>query len=155
MTNHADKSQNTQAQDAAASPSRRQLLRFGVAAAPLVLTVRAAHATQVVNSVSNCFVPVPQIVDGAGNPKYLPGQVRKNPSFNVKANGGPYNPPSPPPGGATNGYYGQQVLQMANNGGRPANQSAHLNYIARFSSPGKGQSCVTSINFDQSQRFGI
>ncbi|QCI79285.1 hypothetical protein E6W36_06095 [Hankyongella ginsenosidimutans] len=97
MTDHADKSQNTQAQDAAASPSRRQLLRFGVAAAPLVLTVRAAHATQVVNSVSNCFVPVPQIVDGAGNPKYLPGQVRKNPSFNVKANGGPYNPPSPLP----------------------------------------------------------
>ncbi len=155
MTDHADKAHTEPTQAMTAAPSRRQLLRFGIAAAPVVLTVRAAHATQVVNSVSNCFIPVPQIVDGAGNPKYLPGQVRKNPSFNTKANGGPYNPPSPPPGGATNGYYGQQVMKMADNGGRPANQSAHLNYIARFSSTGQGQSCVTSINFDRSQRFGI
>lgn len=128
--------------------SRRRFLRFSAVAVPAVVTLRSAHAQAVVNSVSNCTIPVTQVVDGQGNPI---GSTQ----YNTKTNGGPFNPPPVPSGGTVSGYWGRDVVALIQNGGRTNQQTAHLNYIVRYAAnqPGQGMSCVLSLGINTSQTF--
>lgn len=121
------------AEDGAAAPSRRQVLRIGALTAGAVLTVRPAVA-QAAASVMNCQIPVPDIpkaseaigADGAIVPAGTAG------SF---------------PGGRN--FTGEQVKAALKGGSLPGTtyeqNRAYLNYIRRLQAGRSGFTCYASL----------
>lgn len=144
---HQDESKR----DSNVASGRRRLLKLGAVAAPAVLTLKSAAAQTVMNSMTNCFIPITQQVDGEGNPEFLNGGP--NPAYNVDPGNGGSGPFGPPSRSGLNGLYGQEALQLLDKTGRTQEESAYLSYISQFTTDGAGLSCVVSINFPIGQIF--